>query len=88
MDEKFNLAVKTINSLHINPSNEINLKIYAYFKQSCEGNISFERPSILNLKGRAKWDAWKKLENMDKEIAMANYIALAYSLSNNEQLKI
>ena len=33
MDEKFNLAVKTINSLHINPSNEINLKIYAYFKR-------------------------------------------------------
>lgn len=88
MEEQFEIAIKAINHLSTKPSNDNLLKIYAFFKQSREGNISFERPSILNQKGRAKWDAWKKLENMDKQDAMANYIALAYSLTGNDELKL
>jgi len=88
MEEQFEIAIQSINNLSTNPSNDNILKIYAFFKQAREGNVSFARPSILNQKGRAKWDAWKKLENMDKQDAMANYIALAYSLTGNDALKL
>lgn len=88
MEEQFELAVAAIGNLSTRPSDANMLKIYSFFKQAREGNVSFERPSILNMRGRAKWDAWKKLENMDKQDAMANYIALAYRLTGNEQLKL
>ena len=88
MEEQFEIAIKAINDLSTKPSNDNLLKIYAFFKQSREGDVSFARPSILNQKGRAKWDSWKKLEKMDKQDAMANYIALAYSLTGNDELKL
>ena len=88
MEEQFEIAIKAINGLSTKPSNDNLLKIYAFFKQAREGDISFARPSILNMKGRAKWDAWKKLEKMDKQDAMAIYIALAYSLTGNGALKL
>ena len=88
MEEKFELAIQAIHGLKTKPSERILLQLYSFFKQAREGNVSFERPSILNMKGRAKWDAWKKLENMDKQDAMAHYIAVAHSLTGNEQLKL
>jgi len=88
MEEQFDLAIQSINNLRTKPSNDNLIKLYSFFKQAREGNVSFERPSILNLRGRAKWDAWKKLENMAKQDAMANYIALAYSLTGNDALKL
>jgi len=62
------------------------LQLYAYFKQSREGNIAFERPSLLNIRGRKMWDAWKSKENTSKEDAMTKYIALVYDLTNNKDL--
>jgi diazepam-binding inhibitor (GABA receptor modulating acyl-CoA-binding protein) len=91
MDEvnnTFELAINAINNLTTRPSNDELLKMYAFYKQAKEGNVQFERPSILNMKNRAKWDAWNKLKNMDKKDAMLNYIALAYKLTNNEQFKM
>lgn len=87
MNEKFELAIQCVNGLKKKPSESILLQLYAFFKQAREGNVSFEKPSILNTKGRAKWNAWKKLERMDKQDAMAHYIAIAYSLTGNEKLK-
>ena len=38
------------------------------------------RPGFLDLKGKAKWDAWTAKKGMSKEDAMQKYIELVASL--------
>jgi acyl-CoA-binding protein len=38
------------------------------------------RPGFLDLKGKAKWDAWTANKGMSKEDAMQKYIELVASL--------
>lgn len=35
------------------------LQIYGLYKQGSIGNVNTDRPGFLDLKGKAKWDAWK-----------------------------
>lgn len=55
--------------------NDIKLKLYALFKQAESGPCEGTRPGMFDLVGRAKYDAWKQLGNMDKNQAMEEYIA-------------
>ena len=50
------------------------LRFYGYFKQATEGPCKGARPNFFNIVGRAKYDAWKKLEDMPSEEAMAHYV--------------
>ena len=50
------------------------LKLYAYYKQSTEGDVTGERPGGFDFVGGAKHDAWSKLKGMSKDEAMQNYI--------------
>ena len=45
-------------------SNEEKLEFYALFKQGTVGDVNTERPGMLDMKGKAKWDAWKAKEGM------------------------
>ena len=56
-------------------SNEDKLEFYALFKQGTVGDINTERPGMLDLKGKAKWDAWKAKEGMSQDDAKAAYVA-------------
>ncbi len=56
------------------PSNELKLKMYALYKQATEGDVKGKRPGMLNVVGRAKYDAWAKLKGMSSEKAMQTYI--------------
>lgn len=56
------------------PSNELKLTMYALFKQASEGDVSGKRPGMLDMVGRAKWDAWEKLKGLSSEDAMQRYI--------------
>ena len=56
------------------PSNDLMLRFYGYFKQATEGPCKGARPNFFNIVGRAKYDAWKKLEDMPSEEAMAHYV--------------
>lgn len=86
LEERFDIAADLVRGLVNNVNSDTFFKLYAYFKQSREGNIAFERPSLLNIRGRKMWDAWKSKENMSKEDAMKKYIDLAYDLTNNSDL--
>ena len=55
-------------------SNEAKLQFYALFKQITTGKNTSKSPSRLKLIERAKWDAWNKLGNMNKEDAMKQYV--------------
>lgn len=56
--------------------NDVMLELYGLYKQSTTGDVSGSRPGMLDVKGRAKYDAWAKLKGKSKDAAMEAYIAL------------
>lgn len=54
--------------------NDVMLDLYALYKQATVGNVSGDRPGMLDIKGRAKYDAWAKRKGMTKDAAMQAYI--------------
>lgn len=72
-EEKFKKSEKTVKTLKKRPSNDELLKLYALFKQATEGDVSGSRPSLINVRARAKWDAWKEVSGIDKDRAMEDY---------------
>ncbi|MDX1668721.1 MAG: acyl-CoA-binding protein [Limnobacter sp.] len=77
---RFEQAVSESKSLPERPDNQTLLKIYALFKQASEGDNTGKRPGFTDIVGRAKFDAWKKLEGTSPDQAMQNYIDLIESL--------
>lgn len=77
---EFEKASNEIQNLKNRPSNESLLKLYAYFKQSKEGDVKGSRPGMLDLKGRKKYDAWAELKGVSSEVAMREYVSLVQKL--------
>ncbi|XP_019958747.2 acyl-CoA-binding domain-containing protein 5A isoform X2 [Paralichthys olivaceus] len=75
---RFEAAVRVIKSLPpdgpFQPSNDMMLKFYSYYKQATVGVCSTPRPGFWDAVGKAKWDAWDSLGNMSKEEAMVAYV--------------
>lgn len=75
---RFDAAVKVIKSLPpdgpFQPSNDMMLKFYSYYKQATVGACNIPRPGFWDAVGKAKWDAWNSLGDMSKEEAMAAYV--------------
>lgn len=57
------------------PSNELMLRFYSYYKQATLGPCKGARPAIWNVVGRAKFDAWKTLGEMTRQAAMDSYVS-------------
>ncbi|XP_051173266.1 acyl-CoA-binding domain-containing protein 5 [Leptopilina boulardi] len=78
VEEKFNAAVNVIKSLPKNgsyqPSHELMLRFYSYYKQATEGPCSNPKPAFWEVVKKAKWDAWTRLGNMSRTEAMNNYV--------------
>ncbi|XP_054448293.1 acyl-CoA-binding domain-containing protein 5 isoform X2 [Pteronotus mesoamericanus] len=77
-ETRFEAAVKVIQSLPKNgsfqPTNEMMLKFYSFYKQATEGPCKLSRPAFWDPIGRYKWDAWSSLGDMTKEEAMIAYV--------------
>jgi acyl-CoA-binding protein len=56
--------------------NDVMLDMYALYKQATVGDAKGDRPGMLDIKGRAKYDAWAKKKGMSKDAAMEAYIVL------------
>ena len=56
--------------------NDTMLELYALYKQATSGDVSGSRPGMLDVRGRAKYDAWAKRKGMGKDAAMTAYISL------------
>lgn len=56
------------------PSNDDKLRMYALYRQGSDGDVQGKRPGMLDLIGRAKYDAWAKLKGTPREDAMRRYI--------------
>ncbi len=56
--------------------NDTMLELYALYKQATVGDVTGDRPGIMDLRGRAKYDAWAKRKGMSKDAAMQAYVDL------------
>ncbi|GJE94618.1 acyl-CoA-binding protein [Phanerochaete sordida] len=75
---QFDKAVSIVQNLPkdgpIQPSQDDKLFFYANYKQATVGDVNTSRPGMLDFVGKAKWDAWKKVEGTSKEAAMKAYV--------------
>ena len=71
---QFEQAQKDVSTLTKRPSNEDFLFLYAHFKQANMGDAKGDRPGMLDMVGRAKYDAWVKLKGVKGDDAMKKYV--------------
>ena len=77
---QFEQAQKDVKTLTKRPSNEDLLALYSLFKQATEGDVKGSRPGMLDMVGRAKYDAWAKLKGTKTEQAMQHYLSVVQRL--------
>ncbi len=80
--DKFKAAQSRVEALTKRPSNEQLLDLYGLYKQATEGAVTGSRPGLLDLKGRAKFDAWASRAGLSKDDAAKKYVALADDLAS------
>ena len=80
LEAAFQQASQDVQQLDERPSIENLLKLYALYKQATEGDVQGERPGMMDMKGRAKFDAWAGLQGLSAQDAMQDYVDLVESL--------
>jgi diazepam-binding inhibitor (GABA receptor modulator, acyl-CoA-binding protein) len=60
--------------------NDVLLQLYALYKQSTVGDATGSRPGMLDIKGRAKYDAWASKKGLTLQAAQAAYVAYVDNL--------
>ncbi|OHX17520.1 acyl-CoA-binding protein [Chromobacterium sphagni] len=79
-EKSFEAAAALSRTLRKAPDNATLLALYALYKQGSSGDASGERPSVMDVVGRAKHDAWTSRRGMPREQAMREYVALVGEL--------
>ena len=74
LKKRFQAAAAAAKQTKKRPDNATLLKLYSYYKQATQGDVSGDRPGGLDFVGGAKYDAWAKLKGMSADEAMTNYI--------------
>jgi acyl-CoA-binding protein len=76
LTDDFRAAQERVKTLTTRPSNDTLLELYSLFKQATDGDVQGKRPGMLDLKGRAKYDAWSGRKGLTRDAAMQQYVAL------------
>ncbi|PWN50284.1 acyl-CoA-binding protein, partial [Violaceomyces palustris] len=78
IDALFVRTVDIVQSLPksgpIQTSYEEKLALYSLYKQATEGDVQSKRPGMLDMLGRAKWDAWAKVRGLPCRDAKQLYV--------------
>ncbi len=81
---RFEDAKARVEKLREKPSNEKLLQLYGLYKQATEGDVKGTRPGMLDLRGRAKFDAWTERKGLAADEAMKKYVALVDQLQREQ----
>ncbi|RLB56968.1 MAG: acyl-CoA-binding protein [Deltaproteobacteria bacterium] len=76
---EFEKALEDVKRLPDQPP-QVLLDLYGLYKQATAGDVSGKRPGLLDMKGRAKYDAWASRRGMSTEQAMDGYVELVGNL--------
>ncbi len=69
-----------VKNLNKTPSAQELLKLYALYKQANVGDANGPRPSVFEVRARAKYDAWVKEQGTAAETAAEQYVTLVTEL--------
>ncbi|XP_070946159.1 acyl-CoA-binding domain-containing protein 7-like [Macaca nemestrina] len=76
----FDRATEDVRKLKARPDDGELKELYGLYKQAIIGDINIECPGMLDLKGKAKWEAWNLKKGLSTEDAMSAYISKAKEL--------
>ena len=82
IDEDFKKASEDVQKLSKKPDNKTLLQLYSLYKQATEGDITGDKPGAFDMVKRTKYEAWQKLQGIQKEQAQKAYIELVKRLMN------
>uniref|UniRef100_A0A3Q2QPC3 Acyl-CoA binding domain containing 7 n=1 Tax=Fundulus heteroclitus TaxID=8078 RepID=A0A3Q2QPC3_FUNHE len=74
---EFKKVADEVKKVKTQPTNDELLVLYGLYKQAVVGDVNTDRPGLLDLTGKAKWDAWESRKGMSKDEAMSTYITHA-----------
>ena len=80
----FGAAAATSETLRAAPDNGTLLALYSLHKQGSIGDATGARPCMMDVLGRAKFDAWAARKGLAREQAMADYVKLVASVKARE----
>ncbi len=83
IQSQFEAAAAQAKNLSRRPDNDTLLQLYALYKQATSGDVSGKRPGFTDPVGRAKYDAWTKLQGKTQTEAMKEYIQLVNRLKTD-----
>ncbi|XP_032375604.1 acyl-CoA-binding domain-containing protein 7 [Etheostoma spectabile] len=73
---EFEKIAEDVKKVKTRPTDQELLDLYGLYKQAIVGDVNSDRP-VMDIKGKAKWDAWKSRKGMSQDSAMSAYITLA-----------
>ncbi len=76
---RFEDALKRVRSLPEQPPHVL-LQLYGLYKQASTGDVKGKKPGRLNIKARAKYEAWASCAGMSTDEAMSAYVQLVDDL--------
>jgi diazepam-binding inhibitor (GABA receptor modulator, acyl-CoA-binding protein) len=74
LDAEFTHAQRDVTKLAADPGNDAKLKLYGLYKQATAGDVSGKKPGMLDMVGRAKYDAWSKVKGLSADDAKQRYV--------------
>ncbi|KAM8869661.1 acyl-CoA-binding domain-containing protein 7 [Spinachia spinachia] len=74
---EFEKIADDVKKVKTRPTDQELLDLYGLYKQATVGEINTDRPGMMDLKGKAKWDAWNSRNGMSKDDAESAYVKLA-----------
>ncbi len=80
LQERFEDAAARVTQLPGRPDNADLLRLYALYKQGSSGDVSGDRPGMIDFVGRAKYDAWADLAGTPRDEAQRGYVELVEQL--------
>ena len=78
--KEFLTAVEYVQKLKSRPNDSEMLELYGFYKQATVGDVNIDRPGMLNVKGRAKWDAWNSRNGLSVLDAEREYVMVVNRL--------
>jgi len=87
LESQFTDAAEKVKNLKSAPADADMLEIYALYKQATVGDTNTDRPGMLDLKGKAKWDSWSSKKGISQDDAKTQYVAKVEELVAKHGMK-
>ncbi|KAJ8004963.1 hypothetical protein DPEC_G00141730 [Dallia pectoralis] len=86
LQAEFEQVAADVKKVKTRPSDKELLDLYGLYKQAIVGDINIDKPGLLDMKAKAKWDAWESRKGMSKNEATTAYITLAKEIINKYKM--